>query len=139
MRAVISIFLIFFSGCATHRIPRQELHAKATEFSPPAGKSNIYFFRLADIAVIPVEISIDNKGIGALPGFANTYIYRVLNPGEYEIAVPFDEKSKFKLKVDANKNYYFKLKTEFGFNRFVAVNEENGKKEILQREPVAIE
>ncbi|MFT6920102.1 MAG: hypothetical protein ACJA2G_002750 [Cognaticolwellia sp.] len=108
---IISCFLLAASGCASTRIPYEELGLDTTtDFNTPSeGKAGIYVYQFkTGIFRATLDVGFEIKNSPEV--FLNTgeYLYFEIAPGEYEYKSKGGLLKRYlPVKVEANQNYFF--------------------------------
>lgn len=133
----VSVLLVILSGCASVPMASKELDSAAKTFPPPpADKSGIYVFRNSFLGQgLRKRVSIDGRKVGDTAN--KVYFYKVIAPGTHTIATEseFGDNS-ISFQSQAGKNYfarqYITMGAFVGGSNVEMVDEEDGKKEVLQ-------
>jgi hypothetical protein len=85
------------------------------EITQPAGKSDIYFYRIPDYvgSGIKMTILIDNEPVVRLQ--KNSFYRHTVNAGDHEFTFSFGSLMKLRMKTEPGKSYYIRCSFNMGF------------------------
>jgi hypothetical protein len=141
MKYSIAVFLIlislFVSSCVHSPMASPKMDAQAKLFHTVSDKAGLYIYRNEIFgALIKMPIYIDQQLIGNTT--ADTYVFRVLEPGEH--LVTSQGGSTLQLQVEAGKNYFVWQEVKMGVSPHTElhlVNEIEGKQSVMQCQLIA--
>jgi hypothetical protein len=130
--SVIVVASILVAGCAaTVPVMPDHLDATAKEFSPPAGKANLYITRTDGLGIaVLFKVHLDGKLVGSIA--ADTYLLFEVEPETNQVAVITEEsQDALEIDVEAGKTYFIDVVPKWGWKHARAglnqLTEENGK------------
>jgi len=133
----ISALLVILSGCTSVPMASKELDSAAKAFPPPpSDKSGIYVFRNSFVGqALKKRVSIDGRKIGDTAN--KVFFYKTIAPGTHTIATESEfGDNLISFQSQPGKNYfarqYITMGVFVGGSNLEMVNEEEGKKEVLQ-------
>lgn len=134
---LVLLALPLLIGCAaTVPIMPDHLDAAAEEFSPPAGKANLYITRTSTLGfAVLFQVHVDGELAGSIA--ADTYLLFEVDPGEHKISVTTQE-SQDLLRVNAQSggNYFVDVVPKFGWlaarAALVQLSDEEGRAAVMK-------
>lgn len=133
--AVVSVLLVFLSGCAGTSKASESESAEAKNFTAPSGKGSVFLYRtgraVGAAGQLKVKVNSQDAG-GTGPG---TFFRWDLSPGTYTFSSFTDESSAvIKIEVKADEVYYIRQDARMGINNgrvtMKKVESDKGQKEV---------
>lgn len=128
--------LAALAGCASVPMASAEADAASKAFaSPPTGKAGVYVFRNSWAGgALTKSVYLDGALVGETAN--KVYLYWVVDPGDHTVGTESEfGNNDVRWHADAGKNYFFrqyiKMGVFVGGANLEAVEEEEGKKEVL--------
>lgn len=137
---VIVLISIMAVGCAKAKQVPWAVDYKTKNMQPPSGKALVYVLRPYARGVAVAGVIIANEEYIGMTK-VDTYVYAILNPGEYKFRVSgFDNDSEIIVNLEADQTYYIYQIVYMnpltallsGFTRLKLVDKEEGRK-LLKR------
>jgi len=125
------ILMLSFVSLGTYSQTEKQKDSAARNLAPIENKAIVYILRPTSFgSAIRMNVHCDSTLIGTTN--ANSYLYLIVDPGNYLIRSKAENKSELPVTVEAGKIYYIEQSVKMGIvyarANLLLVDEEKGKK-----------